>query len=186
MVSRAAPTDGLELRVFEDSWTQAVVDLFTRTMNEIVPASHASALRDYINKAKAEELCRLGHYYASGRRAEFWILVDGGRLIATAAFEPKSMDTAELRRMLVDLPYRRHGLGSFLLRHCESRAQQMGYLAVALSTSAWQRAAIALYHRHGYREVGRNTSGASHKTIGAGVERVDFLKQLEPIGTSVA
>lgn len=167
-----------DIRPFEVAWTGQVISLFKTVMLEVVPPEFGSELSDYIDRAIQSELAHIDQYYSSSRRAEFWILVQDQMLLGTSAFEPITDDTAELRRMLVNPRFRRMGLGKLLLTQCESRALAIGYRSMSLSTSVWQQAAISLYQDAGYVEVGRSLGSSSHKSIGAEVERVAFVKSL--------
>jgi ribosomal protein S18 acetylase RimI-like enzyme len=83
--------------------------------------------------------------------------------------------------MYVAPEYRRRGLGRRLLANAESMARQMGYDRMDLSTSVLQDAALALYRHAGYEEIGEAvTMTPSNKTLGGGIRRYHFTKQLEP------
>lgn len=67
-------------------------------------------------------------------------------------------DQAEILTLATDPDHRRKGLARARLADFETRAGAMGAAAVFLEVSDANSAALALYHRAGYAEVGRRTS----------------------------
>lgn len=63
--------------------------------------------------------------------------------------------TGEIKRMWVDPRWRGAGLGSRLLRHLEQLSADLGHRLVLLDTNDTLTEAIAMYRKHGYREVER-------------------------------
>ena len=60
---------------------------------------------------------------------------------------------AELKRMFVDPDARGRGVGGALLARIEAEAAARGIREIVLETGDLNRAAQALYRRHGYREI---------------------------------
>ena len=124
---------------------------------------------------------RIPEYYAASRRAGFWVARRGGELAGFFGIEPSGPGAAELRRMYVVPEFRRRGLGRMLLAEAEKMAHRMGYRRLDLSTSELQGPALALYRHAGYEETGAAIAELpSNKTIGGGVRRHHFARQLEP------
>ena len=87
--------------------------------------------------------------------------------------------TAELRRMYVDPDARRRGVGRSVLVFAEDVARRDECRLMVLSTSELQPAALALYRGCGYRLVREEiVAEQSNKTIGEGIRRFYFEKQL--------
>lgn len=63
-------------------------------------------------------------------------------------------ERGELKRMYTRPAQRGQGIGSALLRYLEAAALARGCRQLRLETGNLQRAALALYARHGYRECG--------------------------------
>lgn len=63
-------------------------------------------------------------------------------------------DYGELKRMFVRPAYRGRGLAARLLATLEGYARQRGVPLLRLETGVHQRAAIALYERHGFVQIG--------------------------------
>ena len=74
---------------------------------------------------------------------------------------------------------RRRGVAREMLARAESIAQAAGCERIVLSTSELQAAALALYRAAGYRLVHEEVAEAeSNKTVGAGLRRFHFAKEL--------
>jgi [ribosomal protein S18]-alanine N-acetyltransferase len=71
------------------------------------------------------------------------------------ALARRTADEAELLTLAVAAPARRQGVGRGLLRAAMGRAGQGGARAMFLEVSTTNRAALALYARAGFVEVGR-------------------------------
>ena len=81
--------------------------------------------------------------------------------------------------MYVDAAHRRSGLARAMLAHAEATCRAAGTLALTLSTSELQLAALAFYRRSGYRLVREEIGAAqSNKTVGGAIRRYHFEKAL--------
>ena len=87
---------------------------------------------------------------------EFFVGTVSGRIVAMGALLRISDDRGEIRRMRVHPDFQRKGLGRQILLALEHRAVQSGFRTLILDTTAQQLAAIRLYTRSGYNEVGRS------------------------------
>lgn len=101
-------------------------------------------------------------YIATG--GEFYVGRVGGRIVSMGGLQRLTDDRAELRRMRVHADHQRRGLGRQMLSALEQRAAELGFRTLTLDTTVQQTAAIGLYTRSGYREVGRSMKGR-FKTI---------------------
>jgi GNAT superfamily N-acetyltransferase len=79
----------------------------------------------------------------------------GVRSIPRDPADPAAGDVAELKRLWVGPAHRGGGLGGRLLHDLEALARDLGHDAVRLDTHRSLGEAIAMYARHGYREIGR-------------------------------
>jgi GNAT superfamily N-acetyltransferase len=87
--------------------------------------------------------------------------------------------SVELRRMYVDPRARRGGLARHMLAFAENLARREQCAVMMLSTSELQSAAISLYRNSGYRLVREAVAAkASNKTVGGGIRRFYFAKNL--------
>ena len=82
-----------------------------------------------------------------------------GQAVAIGGIVPITDNRAELKRMRVHPAYQRRGFGEAILHALEQRARQAGIRHLFLDTTLKQRAAVALYRKHGYREIGESVIG---------------------------
>jgi putative acetyltransferase len=169
----------IEIRAFRADDSAPVLTLFTRINRALAPAPQASTFERYIEGSIDTEMGKISEYYASERGAGFWVAVQDRQLAGFFGIEPSDPGAAELRRMYVAPEYRRCGLGRRLLAEAEANARAMGYRRLDLSTSELQGAALALYRCAGYEEIGEAIAeNPSNKTVGGGIRRHHFAKQL--------
>ena len=169
---------GITIRAYEDPDAERVRDLFVTVNRQLSPPDMRDAFEDYIARSLVEEMDRVGAYYAE-RGGAFWVAMRDGDLVGMFGLEPFGDDEYELRRMYVSPVARRSGIASAMLRFAEDECRCRGVRRMALSTSELQPAAVALYHRSGYRLVQEVVAErASHKTIGGGIRRYHFEKDL--------
>jgi GNAT superfamily N-acetyltransferase len=71
--------------------------------------------------------------------------------VACGGFRLLSPGVAEIKRMYVDAPLRRRGIGALVLAFLEERAQAADYDEIWLETGSEQPDAISLYVQAGYR-----------------------------------
>ena len=98
------------------------------------------------------DLDRIGRQY--GGRGGFWVALDGGRVVGTAALREDGLDSATLKRMYLLPGYRGKGIGLRLLRRAIGHAKENGFGLVQLDTTLRQPRAIRLYERYGFGKIG--------------------------------
>jgi GNAT superfamily N-acetyltransferase len=76
-----------------------------------------------------------------------------GRSIGCGGVRPHEGNIAEIKRMFVDPPARRRGIGRRILTRLEDAARERGYRSVRLETGTAQPEAIALYRSAGYGRI---------------------------------
>ena len=166
------------IRPFEDSDAHQVRELFININRLLSPPDMREAFEAYIARSLNEEIDRISAYYAE-HGGTFWVAVRDDKVIGMFGLEATDIGSFELRRMYVDPSARRAGIASMMLRFVEDQCRRSGGHTIELSTSELQPAAIALYRHAGYelvREVVAET--ASNKTVGGGIRRYHFEKQL--------
>ncbi len=89
---------------------------------------------------------------------EFLVGHVDGRLVVMGALRRVDDEIAEIKRMRVHPNFQRKGFGQAMLTVLEERAAQLGYTKIVLDTTDRQKAAQALYEKHGYVEVGRKVA----------------------------
>jgi GNAT superfamily N-acetyltransferase len=166
------------IRRYADADHAAVRDLFIRVNRELAPANMREAFEGYIARSLADEIERIGDYYAS-KQGAFFVAYAGDALAGMFGLEGLGAPSAELRRMYVEQKYRGSGLARLMLDHAEQECRDAGTPVLELSTSELQPAALAFYRKSGYRLVREDTGSAqTNKTIGGNIRRYYFDKRL--------
>jgi putative acetyltransferase len=168
----------IAIRRYREADHAAVRALFAAVNAELAPPELRAAFQAYVQVSLRDEIDRLAEYYAE-RNGSFWVAHEGERLAGMFGLERVGAAAAELRRMYVDAAHRRSGLARTMLAHAEVTCRAAGTLALTLSTSELQQAALAFYRRSGYRLVREEIGAAqSNKTVGGAIRRYHFEKAL--------
>jgi GNAT superfamily N-acetyltransferase len=86
----------------------------------------------------------------------FLVAVSGdGAVVGCGGVQRHAGDTAEIKRMWIDLDWRGAGIGRRLLAELETCAAATGYSRVVLDTNSTLKEAIAMYESAGYRLTDR-------------------------------
>jgi ribosomal protein S18 acetylase RimI-like enzyme len=96
------------------------------------------------------------------------------KTIAGFVLTERSSEFAHIITLDVLEPYRRQSVGSKLLGAAEREASASGAAIMYLETATTNKAAIALWKKHGYRE-----SGTIENYYGQGQNAFEMLKRLE-------
>ena len=116
-------------------------------------------IETYIADSLAGDLADIaGNYLQPG--SNFWVAEAGEQVIGIVGIQRKDAETCELRRMAVDVRWRRRGLARKLLETAETFGRQQGYASIVLSTITPLQPAIALYEGTGYQLTGQSRYGA--------------------------
>lgn len=167
------------IRDYADIDHPQVVDLFMRINRELAPPQMRERFEQYIRTSIDGEMSRLRDIFAETRRNAFWVVETDNRIIGMFGIESRSNDTTELRRMYLDRRYRGRGIAKRMLQCAETRARELGFAKLILSTAEMQRAAIAFYRKNSYRLVkAERADTMSTKTVGGGLIRFLFEKVL--------
>lgn len=79
---------------------------------------------------------------------------DGGDVMGYLSFS-SVLDEGSIDNVAVAVAYRRQGAADALMNAALDRARTLGLAFITLEVRASNEAAIALYQKHGYAEVGR-------------------------------
>jgi ribosomal protein S18 acetylase RimI-like enzyme len=96
------------------------------------------------------------------------------KMIGGFILTERSTDFAHIITLDVLEPYRRQSVGSMLLQAAEREAAAHGVACMYLETATTNKAAIALWKKHGYRETGTIAN-----YYGRGQNAFEMLKRLE-------
>ncbi|PCI05809.1 MAG: GNAT family N-acetyltransferase [Hyphomicrobiales bacterium] len=169
----------LSIQPFHANYTGDVISLFTEINSALAPAGKEQAFENYIQISLDEDIGRIEEYY-SEKQGGFWIALKDEKLVGMCGLEAVSNTNMELRQMYVAPSHRRQGIAQNLLSHAEVQCAKLGKTVLELSTSEIQEAALQLYPNAGFvlqrEEV---ATEASNKTIGGGINRFYFEKQVE-------
>ena len=155
-----------------------IIELFESFMSEIARTYPDNDYRPYIDQAIQHELKNLTQYYLAPQRNAFFICYAGNRIHGTIGFEEVTLQTAEMRRLIVSSGSRRKGLGKRLVQMVETECARIGYKELVLETSELQSAAITLYRQLGYQRDSENlASTLDHKGV-SGIARYRFRKSI--------
>jgi putative acetyltransferase len=165
------------IRAYQHADTAGVVDLFIRINRELAPIDMREQFEQYIQTSIDGEMSRLADVFSSTKRNAFWVVEADGDIIGMFGIESRSDESTELRRMYLDRRYRGCGIAQRMLQCAETRARELGFVKLILSTAEVQRAAIAFYRRSGYRLVRHEQADTmSTRTVGGGLRRFHFEK----------
>jgi ribosomal-protein-alanine N-acetyltransferase len=110
-------------------------------------------------------------------RAEgsYCLLAETGGSVAGFILAELAPDEGHIITLDVLEEYRRQGIGSLLLATAENEAAARGVKRMVLETATTNKAAIALWKKHGYREAETIESYYGH-----GRNAFKMQKQMEP------
>jgi len=140
----------LHIRRYEPGDKRAVRRLHDDALNEVGAHLGAGPWDDDLDEIE-------GVYLESG--GEFLVGILEEEVIAMGAIKRVSQDAAEVKRMRVRPCLQGRGYGQAMLDALHRRAAGLGYTTLRLDTTVQQRAAMGLYLKNGYREVGRGSIG---------------------------
>ncbi len=103
------------------------------------------------------------------------IVAESSGTIAGFILTERAGDLAHIVTLDVLEKYRRQSAGSLLLRAAEEEAASQGCTCIYLETATTNKPAIALWNKHGYREVDKVKN-----YYGRGQDAFEMAKRLEP------
>ena len=163
---------------FSPEHAVAVRELFIRVNRLLAPPAMKEQFEAYIERSLAEEVDCIDEYYRT-HNGGFWVAIDGRDVVGMFGLEQIATDAMELRRMYVDPNQRRRGIARKMLAFAEAECARRGFTRLDLSTSELQGEALELYRNAGYRLLREEVATeASNKTLGGGVKRYYFAKEL--------
>jgi RimJ/RimL family protein N-acetyltransferase len=165
------------IRAYEDADHAQVIDLFIRINRELAPPGMRERFEQYIRTSIDGEMRHLRDVFSETRRNAFWVVETDGTIIGMFGIERRSDESTELRRLYLDPRHRGRGVAQRMLQCAETRARELGFAKLILSTAELQKAAIAFYRKSSYTLVRtERTDAMSAKTVGGGLTRFHFEK----------
>ena len=83
-------------------------------------------------------------------------------MVGMGALRKIDGNTAEIKRMRVEIKLQRQGIGLLILNYLIGRAKELGYTRIVLDTSTNQIAAMRLYEKSGFKEYQRGEIAHLH------------------------
>ncbi|WP_282607982.1 GNAT family N-acetyltransferase [Pelagibius sp. Alg239-R121] len=171
-------SDEIVIRPFCDADAPDVQALFVEINRSLATPGLEESFEGYIERSLKEEISRIPEYYAE-RDGSFWVADCNDEIVGMFGLESHGDSGVELRRMYVKPSWQRRGIARRLIQHAEKHSRESGVGQLLLSTSELQEAALSLYRNAGYRTVREEVAeNASNKTIGGGIRRYHFVKDL--------
>lgn len=132
------------LRIFSRNDAEGVKNLILSILTKEYP---------FDKKAYSDsDLERIGEVYG-GPKDSFMVIEDNGEIVGTVGIKEDAKDTALLRRLFVDLKYRKKGYGTKLLEKAIEFCSQKGYKRVYFRCTDRMSDAMRLCISKGFREV---------------------------------
>ncbi len=147
------------IREFVPKDAQAVHRLFADGQWQFAAGIEAE-IESYVEETLVGDLSDIESYYTGPDGCNFWVAEIDGQVRGMIGLQRRSEKKGELRRLSVDINYRRRGLAQTLLETAEAYAREQGYTTLSLSTITPLTPAIALYEKFGYRRCGEDRYGA--------------------------
>jgi GNAT superfamily N-acetyltransferase len=155
------------IRPFAVTDTTHVVALFRAAQGTtIVPPKFSELQRQYVEHAITNEISNIPDFYLM-RGGSFWVASNGLEVAGMFGLLPNT-GSIQIRRLSVVPNHRRRGLGRAMLDFAEKIALSEHVHRMELSTSEFQREAIALYQQAGYelqREENVQTPDGDIRTL---------------------
>jgi len=90
---------------------------------------------------------------------EFLVALLDNKIVGMGGLLKMDDQTAEVKRMRVDVNYQGQGIGSFILEKLIQKAKELGYKKLELDTTENMIAAQRLYEKFGFKEFKRGRAG---------------------------
>lgn len=134
----------VRLQQFSDEYAAAVVELVHGILRDEFGFSGASA--------EQTDLSDIRQHYGHGA-SNFWIALDGSRLVGTTGFVDLGSRQGLLRKMFVRADCRGSGVAFLLLDKVMKWATEHGFVEIYLGTNSNFHAAQRFYTKHGFAPV---------------------------------
>lgn len=129
-----------------------------------------------ISRADQPDLDAIETFYRTGA-GNFWLALDGGRVVGTVALVDIGNRQAALRKMFVAAPYRGapHNAAGLLLAALLAWARAKGLREIYLGTTARFLAAHRFYEKNGFAAIAQDDLPASFPVMKVDSKFYKFL-----------
>jgi GNAT superfamily N-acetyltransferase len=132
--------DNLKIQKYSPRYQKQVKSLVGRVHSEYGFAYDSSLDHDLEDPEK----------FYNANDGAFYVLLDGEKVVGTAAVQKYDPDIAELKRMYLEKEYRRKGWGTKLLHRATNFAKENKFKKIVLDTDIRQPEAINFYTKMGF------------------------------------
>lgn len=147
--------DRIESELREMSFT---IRQYTRTDLDHIVKLHMDGLNQYGasigDPALDKDFEQIEETYLNNN-GEFLVGLQDNKVICMGAFKKIDDETAEIKRIRIEIEYQGRGIGGLLLTALENSARTKAYKRVVLDTTSRQVPAQKLFRRNGYIETVR-------------------------------
>lgn len=118
-------------------------------------------LEDVSAIAKLEQICFSDPWSEASIKSElnnplsYWLVADDNGTIAGYVGSQSVLDSADMMNIAVAPEYRRRGVGRMLINNLISYLREQKVIALLLEVRVSNMAAISLYQKFGFQQVGR-------------------------------
>ena len=161
------------IREFRPEDANEVRRLFTEGQSQFA-AGFEEDFEAYTRESLQSDLADIQHHYIEPAGSCFWVASINGRVVGMVGIQRRDAHTGELRRMGVEIDWRRQGIARRLLKTAEEFCRRQGYTRLRLSTVTPLKPAIQMYQDSGYCQTGQDHYGS--------VTVLHFSKDLEETG----
>ena len=166
-------------RIYRTADYDSVAALWTRINRELAPAGMEELFDRYIAMTINDELNQLPEIFSEAKRNAFWVVHDSNRIVGSFGIESRGADETELRRMYLDKHYRGQSIAQRMLDCAQTRARQLGFTKMIVSTAQIQKAADRFYRKNGFQQIRTEIADVmTAKQAGGGLTRFHFEKTL--------
>jgi len=130
---------------------------FEEQVVELIVAIQRGEFRIEITAEQQPDLREIPAYYQTGR-GNFWVALEGSRVVGTASLLDIGHGQVALRKMFVHPEYRggSHGTARLLLETLLAWAQERRVREIFLGTTRHFHAAHRFYEKNGFSEIGES------------------------------
>ena len=147
------------IREFRPEDAAQVRRLFTEGQSQFA-AGFEEDFEAYTRESLQADLADIHHHYMEQAGSCFWVATAGDSVVGMVGIQQRDSHTGELRRMGVDVNWRRKGIARRLLETAEAFCRRQGYSHLCLSTVTPLKPAIQMYQHSGYSQTGQGNYGS--------------------------
>jgi len=147
------------IREFGPDDAEEVRRLFSEGQSQFA-AGFEEDFEAYTRESLQSDLADIQRHYIDQAGSCFWVATVNGKVVGMVGIQRRDSHTGELRRMGVDINWRRQGIARLLLVTAEEFCRRQGYSRICLSTVTPLEPAVQMYQASGYTQTGQGNYGA--------------------------